>query len=183
MTAGKRKDIEGVTAFWREAGPEAWFRKDDAFDADFRERFTALHWRAARRQLDDWNSSPEGALALMILLDQYPRNCFRGTGHMYATDALARHHARKAIAAGFDRGVEPEIRHFFYLPFVHSEELADQEYGVELFTPLGEETLKHAVDHRDIVKRFGRFPHRNPILARESTPEELKFLADGGFAG
>ena len=172
-----------VVHFWKSAGAEAWFTKDAKFDAGFHDQFRDLHFAAARRELDDWMDHPEGALALMILLDQFPRNCFRNSGHMYATDPLARHHARQAIEAGFDQGVEQEIRHFFYLPFIHSEDLSDQEYGVELFTPLGEETLKHAVGHRNIVKQFGRFPHRNPILARESTAEELKFLSDGGFAG
>lgn len=176
-------DVSAITDFWRAAGPEAWFRKDAAFDADFRQRFETLHWRAARRELDDWQSSVEGAFALMLLLDQFPRNCFRGTGHMYATDPLARHHARLAVAAGHDRAVEETVRHFFYLPFSHSENLADQEYACSLGEHLGEEMMKHARGHRDIVARFGRFPHRNPILARESTAEELQFLADGGFAG
>ena len=183
MTGTEDREIAEVTRFWRDAGPDAWFEKNAAFDDRFRTTLGLLHWRAARRELDYWNASPDGALALMILLDQFPRNCFRNTGHMYATDPLARHHARQAIEASFDQGVEQEIRHFFYLPFIHSEDLSDQEYGVELFTPLGEETLKHAVGHRNIVKQFGRFPHRNPILARESTADELKFLSDGGFAG
>ncbi len=178
-----QSDISAITGFWRSAGPDAWFRKDAAFDADFRQRFEPLHWRAARRELDDWQASAEGAFGLMLLLDQFPRNCFRGTGHMYATDPLARHHARLAVAAGHDRAVEELVRHFFYLPFSHSENLADQEYACSLGEHLGEEMMKHARGHRDIVLRFGRFPHRNPILARESTPEELQFLAEGGFAG
>ena len=176
-------DVSAITGFWRAAGFEAWFRKDAAFDSDFRQRFETLHWRAARRELDDWQSSAEGAFALMLLLDQFPRNCFRGTGHMYATDPLARHHARLAVAAGHDRGVEETVRPFFYLPFSHSENLADQDHACALSEHLGEEMMKHARRHRDIVARFGRFPHRNPIMARESTAEELQFLADGGFAG
>ncbi|MFH1795908.1 MAG: DUF924 family protein [Pseudomonadota bacterium] len=176
-------DISAITGFWRAAGSEVWFRKDAAFDSDFRQRFEALHWRAARRELDDWQASAEGAFALMILLDQFPRNCFRGTGHMYATDPLARYHARLSVAAGHDKAVEEAVRLFFYLPFSHSEDLADQHHACALSEHLGEEMMKHARRHRDIVARFGRFPHRNPILARESSAEELQFLADGGFAG
>jgi len=176
-------DIASVTGFWRSAGRDAWFRKDEGFDGEFRSTFTALHWRAARRELAHWLESAEGALALMILLDQYPRNCFRNTGHMYATDTLARAYARQAIAAGHDKAVEDDVRVFFYLPFSHSEDLADQELAVELGQGLDPLATKHAIEHRDIVARFGRFPHRNPILARQSTPEELAFLAEGGFAG
>lgn len=183
LTEADRTAIAAVTGFWRGAGREAWFRKDDAFDREFRETFSDLHWQAAARKLDHWQATAEGALALMILLDQYPRNSFRNTGHMYATDPLARHHARLALAAGHDQAVEEGIRFFFYLPFGHSEDIADQEHACALFAPLGDEAMKHAVGHRDIVRRFGRFPHRNPILARESTEEELSFLAEGGFAG
>lgn len=178
-----RLAIETITTFWREAGPDAWFRKDDAFDAEFRERLGFHHWNAAARRYDHWQNSAEGGLALMILLDQYPRNSFRGTGHMYATDPLARHHARLAVAAGHDRAVETEVRHFFYLPFSHSEAMPDQERACELGEHLGEEVMKHSRGHRDIVARFGRFPHRNTILGRESTAEELAFIEDGGFRG
>jgi uncharacterized protein (DUF924 family) len=172
-----------IVKFWRDAGPDAWFRKDAEFDASFHDRFRDLHFAAARRELDDWIEHPESALALMILLDQFPRNCFRGTGHMYATDPLARHFARKALAAGHDMAVEKEIRFFFYLPFSHSEAIADHEIAVERRRPLGEEMLKHAVGHRDVVARFGRFPHRNRILGRDTTPEEQAFLDADGFAG
>ncbi|MGB3500178.1 MAG: DUF924 family protein [Mesorhizobium sp.] len=179
-----RNDIASVIDFWRQVGPTGWFRKDDAFDRDFKARFETLHWRAARRELDHWQESAEGAFALMILLDQYPRNSFRNTGHMYATDALALHHARLALDAGHDMAIEQAIRVFFYLPFSHSEALADQELAYKLnLERLVGEFHEHAKDHRDIVARFGRFPHRNPILARQSTPEELEFLAEGGFSG
>lgn len=169
--------------FWREAGPAAWFAKVEAFDADFRRRFESLHWAAARRELDDWIDTPQGALGLMLLLDQFPRNCFRGTGHMYATDPLARLHARRAIAIGHDQQVEAALRLFFYLPFSHSEDLHDQDLAVERNRLLGGEGERHALGHREIVQRFGRFPHRNRILARESTPQEEAFLREGGFAG
>ena len=131
--------IDDVVAFWREAGPQRWFEKNHAFDNDFRERLFETHLAAARRELDDWLESPNGALALMILLDQLPRNCFRGTGHMYATDPLARRFARRAIELGHDLAVESPIRAFFYMPLSHSENLADQEEAVRLQIPLGEE--------------------------------------------
>lgn len=169
--------------FWLDAGFDAWFRKDDAFDADFRARFMDDHFAAAGRRHDDWLEQPEGAFALMVLLDQFPRNAFRGTGHMYATDPLARHFARRAIAAGHDRAFDQRGRVFFYLPFSHSELLADQEYALELNRDLGGEYLKHAIGHHDIVARFGRFPHRNRILGRDTTPAEQAFLEQGGFAG
>ncbi len=183
LTAADRADIETVVGFWKEAGPDAWFRKDTGFDDAFRAAHQDLHWRAARRELDHWNVSPDGALALMILLDQFPRNCFRGTAHMFATDPLARYHARLAVDAGYDQGVAPELRTFIYLPFEHSEDMADQERAVELLTPLGGRNLEYAIIHRDIIARFGRFPHRNRAFGRETTAEEKAFLDEGGFAG
>jgi uncharacterized protein (DUF924 family) len=172
-----------VAKFWRDAGEDAWFEKNDAFDADFRSRFLDLHYAAARRECDAWSEHAEGSLALMILLDQFPRNCFRGTGHMYATDPLARHFAGKAITAGHDLALEEDLRVFLYLPFEHSELLADQARSVELTAAHAEAYLKYAVEHRDIIQRFGRFPHRDRMLGRETTPEERAFLDDGGFSG
>jgi uncharacterized protein (DUF924 family) len=172
-----------IVQFWRDAGQDAWFRKDADFDAGFHERFRESHFAAARRELDHWISHPDGALALMILLDQFPRNCFRGTGHMFATDPLARHFARTALAAGLVGKVAKELQIFFVLPFEHSEDLADQRLSVELSAPYGEEFVKYAILHRDIIERFGRFPHRNPALGRETTLEEQAFLDEGGFAG
>ncbi|TPN88231.1 DUF924 family protein [Mesorhizobium sp. CU2] len=172
-----------VTTFWRDAGEDAWFEKNDAFDADFRNRFLGLHYAAARRECDDWNAHAEGSLALMILLDQFPRNCFRGTGHMYATDPLARYFAGKAIAAGQDLELQELVRVFLYLPFEHSEFLADQERSVELTAAKAPEYLKYADEHLEIIRRFGRFPHRNRMLGRETTAEEQAFLDGGGFSG
>lgn len=172
-----------VTKFWRDAGEDAWFEKNEAFDADFRNRFLDLHYAAARRECDGWSDHAEGSLALMVLLDQFPRNCFRGTGHMCATDPLARHFAQKAVMAGHDLLLEPELRVFLYLPFEHSELLADQERSVALTTANAPEYLKYAEEHRDIIQRFGRFPHRNRMLGRETTPEEKAFLDGGGFSG
>jgi uncharacterized protein (DUF924 family) len=172
-----------VVAFWRDAGEKAWFEKDEAFDAEFRTRFLAAHEAAARGELDGCLESAEGALALILLLDQFPRNAFRGTARMFATDAKAVAAADAAIAAGHDRAMPADIRVFFYLPYEHAEDLALQERCVALCAPLREDYLRYAVLHRDIIARFGRFPHRNALLGRRSTPEELEWLAAGGFAG
>jgi uncharacterized protein (DUF924 family) len=172
-----------VVAFWEGAGPALWFAKDDDFDRRFRERFLLLHEAAARGELDGWNATPDGALALAILLDQFPRNAFRGTPRMYATDAAALRLADAAIAAGHDRFVAPDLQAFFYLPFGHSENLADQDRAVELCTRLGGRNFEQAEHHRDIVRRFGRFPHRNAILGRPMTKEEEEYLANGGYTG
>lgn len=176
-------EAHAVIDFWREAGPALWFAKDAAFDRRFRERFIGLHGMAAAGALDDWAATPDGGLALLILLDQFPRNAFRGTPRMYATDGLARRIAARAVAAGQHRAVAAELRVFFCLPFAHSEELGDQDRSVELCRALGVENLAHAEHHRGIVRRFGRFPHRNPILGRVMTVEEQRFLDDGGYAG
>lgn len=176
-------EAAGVVQFWREAGPGLWFAKDDAFDRRFRERFLSLHEAAVRGELADWLATPDGALALVVLLDQFPRNAFRGTPRMYATDALARQVTAAAIAAGHDWAVAAELALFFYLPYGHSEELADQERSVALARRLGQPNLSHAERHRDIIRRFGRFPHRNPILGRSMRPEEQRFLDEGGYAG
>jgi len=175
--------IDDVVGFWTQAGQERWFGGGPDFDAEFRNRFLDAHMAAARRTLDSWMETADGALALMILLDQFPRNCFRGTGHMYATDPLALALARQAIEAGHDAAVATELRMFFYLPFGHSERLQDQEESVRLSEPLGAEMLQHATGHRDIIARFGRFPHRNPMLGRVTTAEEQAFLDAGGFKG
>jgi uncharacterized protein (DUF924 family) len=172
-----------VIDFWREAGPSMWFAKDAEFDRRFRERFLLDHEAAARGELAQWQSTPEGALALILLLDQFPRNAFRGTPRMYDTDAMARKVAGIAFAAGFDRMFETELQVFFVLPYGHSEDLADQERAVALARRLTDDHLAHATRHRDIVRRFGRFPHRNEILRRESTKEEIEYLANGGFKG
>jgi len=173
-----------VIQFWREAGPEKWFAKDDAFDQAIRDRFLATYRAAARGDLNEWELTPEGALAVVILLDQFPRNMFRGTRDVYKTDPVAVMVADRAIERGFDRKVAPELRRFFYLPFMHSESLRHQERSVALNEALGEEdSIKWARHHHDIVARFGRFPHRNSILGRETTPEEEAFLKESDFRG
>jgi uncharacterized protein (DUF924 family) len=172
-----------VVAFWEGAGPALWFAKDEAFDRRFRERFLALHEAAARGELDHWNATPAGALALLVLLDQFPRNSFRDTPRMYSTDAAARRLAAAAIDAGHDRAVALDLQKFFYLPFGHSEDLADQDRAVELCGRLGGRDLQQAQHHREIVRRFGRFPHRNSVLGRPTTKEEQDYLANGGYTG
>ncbi len=173
----------GVVAYWREAGARRWFTKDVDFDARLRMRYLDLHESAARRELDRWASDAEGMLALLILLDQFPRNAFRGSAHMFATDPLALHFARVALERGFDAAIEPGLRMFCYLPFEHSEDPADQDQSVRLMAALGREALDYAELHRDIIHRFGRFPHRNRVLGRRTTAEEQAFLDGGGFAG
>lgn len=172
-----------VLAFWRHAGPEKWFSKDEAFDQDCRDRFMATYEAAARGDLNEWELTPEGALAVILLLDQFPRNMFRGQRETYKTDPAGLMAADRAIERGFDKKVEPELRRFFYLPFMHSESLRHQERSVTLNEALGEDSLKWARHHCDIVARFGRFPHRNAMLGRETTPEEEAFLQEDSFRG
>ena len=172
-----------VVAFWREAGMGKWFRGGAAFDAECRARWLDAHFAAGRREFDAWMDDADGALALVLLLDQIPRNVFRNSGHAFATDSLALHHARRAIDAGHDARTDASLRFFFYMPFEHSEAIADQDRAVELFTALGNtDLLGYANAHRDVIVRFGRFPHRNRALGRDSTPEEQAWLeAGGGF--
>ncbi|USQ97637.1 DUF924 family protein [Caulobacter sp. RL271] len=179
-----------VVHFWRQAGPRKWFAKDQAFDSAIALKFEQTHYRASMRRYDGWAETAEGALALLILLDQFPRNMYRDTPHAFATDPLARMFAHEAIAAGHDQdpSIEADLRRFFYLPFEHSESLVDQEFSVQLFAALqadtgDEESMKYALIHRDIIARFGRFPHRNAGLGRKTTDAEREFLDEGGFAG
>ncbi len=175
--------IADVLSFWNSAGPSKWFAKDDGFDKEFKSRFENAHLAAAAGLLDDWRKTPDGVLALLILLDQFPRNSYRGSLRMFATDPMARSIARDAVDSGMDAMIEMQLRVFLYLPFEHSESLDDQERAVKLCSNLESETYRFAILHRDIIARFGRFPHRNALLGRESTGEELAFLATGGFAG
>jgi uncharacterized protein (DUF924 family) len=177
-----------IVNFWRAAGDKRWFEKDDAFDAAIRLKFEPTHHAAARGDYDHWTLSADGALALLILLDQLPRNLYRDSGHAFATDPKARRTALEAIERGHHRSFEASLRQFFYLPFEHSEDLADQARGVALCEQEKAETgdgelLKWALIHHDIIARFGRFPHRNRALGRATTPEEQAFLDEGGFAG
>ena len=172
-----------IVRFWRDAGPKFWFVKDETFDGRCR-TFESEHHAAARRELAAWEMDAEGALALLILLDQIPRNIFRNSPHAFATDGLAQAIALRAIERRFDAETDSALRLFFYMPLEHAEDLALQDKCLTLFTSLGEpDYLKFAHLHREIIARFGRFPHRNAILGRKSTAEELAFLAEGGFAG
>jgi len=182
-----------VLDFWfgREDEPgygefrEAWFRKDDGFDREVRERFGSLYERAAAGELDGWRDDARSCLALVICLDQFPRNMFRGDGRTHATDAKAVDTARYAVERALDRELPPFQRMFVYMPFMHSENLEDQRRSVELFGRLAEkpgapDVTSYAVGHMELVERFGRFPHRNVILGRETTPEEAEFLEKPG---
>lgn len=178
---------EQVLGFWFVGpGPRAeWFRKDAGFDEEIRARFGGLHAAAAGRRLENWRASAQPMLALVIVLDQFSRNLYRNDARAFAQDAYALECAKQAVARGDDLTVMPVQRQFFYLPYEHSEDLAGQERGVELMRALDafEETRgvsEWAVKHRDIVARFGRFPHRNAALGRVSTPEELEFLKQPG---
>jgi uncharacterized protein (DUF924 family) len=175
---------DDVLAFWRAAGEQKWFDKDDAFDAEIKRRFLPTYEAAARGELSDWEATAEGALALLIVLDQFPRNMFRRNGRAFAADATARAVADRALARGFDRQVPQDQRLFFYLPFEHSETMADQERCCALFRALGNADQLHWAElHADIIRRFGRFPHRNAVLGRTTTPDEKAYLDDNGFAG
>lgn len=173
-----------ITSFWRQAGPGKWFRKDPAFDADICVRFFEAHEQAARGEFADWVNAPESALALLLLLDQFPRNLYRNSAHAFATDPMALNTARISLRKGHDGHCGISMKQFFYMPFMHSENRADQELCVALFRAHGlNDNISFAADHRDIIARFGRFPHRNTVMGRKTTPEEQAFLDSGGFAG
>ena len=184
MTDARDVTPAGILAFWREAGYDRWYGRDDAFDAEIRRRFLQTWQHAASGELSSWEGSDEGALALVIVLDQFPRNMFRDNAMMYSSDALARDVAGRAIDRGVDARIEPSLRQFLYLPFMHSEHLPDQLRCIELLQRDSDaESLKYAHGHADIIRRFGRFPHRNRMLGRETTADEQAFLDAGGFSG
>ncbi|MGB3406018.1 MAG: DUF924 family protein [Jannaschia sp.] len=177
-------DPEEVLDFWlKDCGPDVWYAGGDALDARIRDRFEGLWGLARDGGLSAWEEGPRASLALLILTDQFPRNMFRGTATAFATDALARRVAVQAIGRDDDlRTPEPE-RQFFYLPLEHSEALDDQDRAIDL---IGErmdapETLLHARVHREVIRRFGRFPFRNEALGRRNTAEEDRFLSEGGY--
>ncbi len=173
--------ITEIIEFWFAPGmAEKWFEQDSDLDGQVRERLGGLHEKAAAGELDDWRRTPEGCVALLVLLDQVPRNIFRNEPRTYATDEMARAVTGHALDQCFDQELTQNQRGILYLPLLHSESLEDKERAVELTRPLRENPAFHkwAVHHRDIIARFGRFPHRNEILGRENTPEEDAFLAD-----
>ena len=173
-------EVRAVVDFWFAPGmAERWFVRSDAFDAECRERLQGAGEAAAVGRLDHWRDTPLGCLALCILLDQVPRNLYRDDSRAYAGDAAARAVTRHALAHGFDRALTQPQRLFLYLPLEHSEDPADQADSVALIGALDEhpEWLDYARGHRDVIERFGRFPHRNAPLGRETTPEEAAYLA------
>ena len=154
-----------------------WFKSTPEFDALLRERFEALWTRASSGELDDWLQSAAGCLALVLVLDQFPLNMFRGQAQSFVSEAQSREVARLAIDKGFDQDIEPGSRAFLYMPFMHSEMLADQQLALQLFAQPGlEDNLRFARHHHDIVEKFGRFPHRNEALGRESSESEIEYL-------
>lgn len=180
---------DDVLDFWfgREGEPgyggfrEEWFRKDPAFDREVRDRFESLYEAAAAGDLESWREDARSCLALVILLDQFPRNMFRGESRSYVTDKKAQEIAEYAVDHALDRELPEFQRMFFYMPFMHSENLSHQRRSVELFRGLGEgDAESYAVRHMEIVERFGRFPHRNDVLGRSTTPEEDEFLEEPG---
>jgi uncharacterized protein (DUF924 family) len=181
--------VDEVLDFWfgRESEPgygefrEAWFRKDPEFDREIRDRFETLHEEAAAGKLDDWKQEARSCLALVILLDQFPRNMFRGDPRSYATDHSAQEMSAYAVERAFDRELPEFQRTFLYMPFMHSENLEHQRRSVELFRGLGgSDSAEYAVGHMEIIERFGRFPHRNEVLGRRTTAEEAEFLTQPG---
>jgi len=174
--------IEEVLRFWfDESGPARWWKADPAFDAEIDKRFGANCREAAEGECAGWAQSGRGALALVILLDQFSRNIHRGTPAAFATDDAALTVAKAAIASGLDRDLEPDLRYFLYMPFMHAEDPAAQQECIRLFERMGSESgAKYARAHKEIIDRFGRYPHRNAILGRRSTPEEKEYLRRGG---
>lgn len=172
--------INDLLAFWFAEGmEEKWFNGGAAFDRELESRFGALHDQACAGELDAWSNTPRGALALVILLDQLSRNLHRGTPHAFGQDSRALSLAIKALAEGWDQEFPERERQFFYLPLMHSEDPAHQQTCVALYEAIdNENALKFAREHRDIIDRFGRFPHRNAVLGRESTEEEEEFLKE-----
>lgn len=169
-----------VLRFWFDEHAKDWFVKNAAFDAGIRDRFLPVYEDAVAGRIAHWAKEPRGALARVIVLDQFPRNMFRGTARAFATDPDARAIARRILERGWDKGMTQAERLFAYLPFEHSESLEDQDLSCELMKDFDAEQLRYAIRHREIIERFGRFPHRNAILGRQSTPAEIEFLKQPG---
>ena len=181
-----QETVTSVIKFWfAEETKPLWFNSSPGFDAQLKERFLTTYQDAAQDNLEAWESTAEGALALVIILDQFPLNMFRGQKASFATEVKSREVAKRALTHHFDSQLSNEQKIFLYMPFMHSESLEDQDRSLALFKAAGlKDNLKFAQHHREIVKRFGRFPHRNQILGRESTQEEIDWLAsDEGFKG
>ncbi|MEJ8476400.1 DUF924 family protein [Roseibium algae] len=172
-----------VLDFWWKAGGAKWFSRSDDFDADIRSRFLKAIEAAKAGDLGGWSDTPHGCLALIILLDQFTRNVFRNDPRAFEADGKALALAKIALERGYDRAFPKEVRVFFYLPFEHAENMDEQQTSVDITRKLGDQNFYlYALTHMDVIRRFGRFPHRNAVLGRTSTPEEAAFLADGGFS-
>lgn len=173
-----------VIDFWMKAGPEKWFQRHEDFDAEISVQFGDWVVVAGQGKLDFWKSEPTGTLAFVILLDQFSRNMYREDARAYASDALALQASRGAIERGDDLKLDEPLRRWLYMPFMHSEDLAAQEEGLLYFSERLDDadTYKFAVDHADIIRQFGRFPHRNEVLERASSDEEISFLKNDGFS-
>ena len=174
--------FDAILSFWfGELSPAQWWKVDPALDAALRERFASLHQAAHLGELWEWRRQPRGRLAELIVLDQFPRNMYRGTPRAFASDAMALALAQEAVAGAYDAALTPVERAFMYMPYQHSESRLVQKESVRLFKALGlAEQIDFALQHKAIVDRFGRFPHRNAILGRQSTAEELEFLKQPG---
>jgi len=173
-------DARAVLDFWsEECGPDKWFEKDPMLDTQIQDRFGPLHARACAGELDHWSATPEGALALIVLIDQFSRNIHRDRPAAFAADPKGLSLVAKALEAGLDKDMTGPQRAFLYMPLMHSEDLADQDRCIRLMREAGlEKQHGYAVAHRKIIARFGRFPHRNAVLGRASTPEEEAFLKE-----
>lgn len=181
MASTEALEAIDVLDFWLTAGYEKWFSRSDAFDASCRE-YTPLWERARRGDCDAWQATAAGSLALIILLDQIPRNIFRGEARQFETDAKALEVAKAAVAARHDKAYGLPYRVLFYMPYEHSEDMDVQRVSLDLFRQVGDRELYYyALIHADAIERFGRFPHRNTMLGRETTPQEKAYLASGGF--
>lgn len=182
MSASIAPPIE-ILDFWWRAGPAKWFAQDSGFDEEIRTRFLPAIEAAQRGELGDWSEQPHSALALVLLLDQFTRNVFRGDSRAFEADHMALAVAKKAVELGFDKAFPANERVFFYLPFEHAEDMEAQELSVDLCRATGDQQYYlYALVHMDVIRRFGRFPHRNAVLGRETTPEEQAFLDGGGFS-
>ncbi len=177
------KDAAAVLEFWLQAGPKSWFARDDDFDAAMRNRFASLHEEASQGQHDDWADSPDGALALVLVLDQFSRNLFRDDARAFAQDGHALKIAKDALDRGFDKKVDPAVFVFFYMPYMHSESILDQRSCIRLFHAANKsDNMTYAIIHHHVIARFGHFPHRNQAIGRPTSPAEQRFLDDGGFS-
>lgn len=176
---------DDVLEFWASVGKAGWWSKSDDVDRQIVEQFSNAHARAVAGEIDDWMSTADGALALIIILDQFSRNMFRGDAKTFAQDAKALEIAKEAVRNGQDKLCREDLRLFFYLPFEHSESILDQNKSVLLMHSIGNvpDNMKAVLEHREIIQRFGRFPHRNAVLGRHTTPAEQAYLDGGGFKG